>query len=645
MRKFFGRANFAFATAALLSARRGLSPYEQAVLALNPDAWWRLDEASGLTAVDSVGGWNAVATTGVTVNQTGAGANTGKAFDLNGTNNNLGVPYSAALGTKFNYAGAFWIVAWVKPDDYENISPRIIDFEAAWLFFMSGGNLTFQVPMSTTNAAAPYNATLTTGAWNFVAGMISAAHAPKVYIANAANGWTVTESPTSPTTGVGTRGTESTYGIGIGYRQNGPGRWMDGGIDSVAIGSGNPTLAQLQGVVDAAAPFDDGPYSGAWSWFTEPRAQRVGNRTFLAGVDASGNARAYDYNHATDFMRSVILHSTLGADDHNNPALLVRASDSRLLAFYSAHNGSEYYLRVSTNPLDATAWGTEATLDSSLGMDSYTYANPIQLTGETNDPIWLFFRGDPPGATGWAQYFSKSEDGGATWAAATRWLANGSERPYAKFIQNGDSRIDFACTDGHPVEVAGCSIYHGYYQGGNVYQSDGTLVGAIDAGPYLPSAFTQVYDGASVEAWVHDIVIDVGGNPVIAYAAFESTTDHRYRYAKWSGSAWIDNEIVAAGTNLYTAQLHYSGGISIDPADVNTVYLSREAGDADWEIWRYITADDGESWSGTKLTTESGRALRPYVVRGHGSDKKVAYFAGTYTSYTSYDTVIKLIDG
>jgi hypothetical protein len=384
--------------------------------------------------------------------------------------------------------------------------------------------------------------------------------------------------------------------------------------------------------------------SGGWSWFSSPNAVRVGDTTFISSV-YNGTVSVSSYNHSTGVLSNAFPLRAIGNDDHDNAALLVRASDNKLMAFYCHHLGTEYYQQVSTNALDVSAWGTASALDASLGMDSYTYANPIQLTGETNDPIWLFFRGDPPGAAQWGQYYSKSEDGGATWAAAVRWLANGAERPYIRFAQNGDARIDFSCTDGHPLNVATNSLYHGYYTAGNLYKSDGTLVGAIDAGPYAPSAFTKIYDGTTNRAWVQDIAIDNNGDVVVVYDVFPSTTDHRYRFARWAGSSWSDAEVATAGTYLYAAEPYYSGGAAIDPLDVDILYLSRDTGGANHQMWKYITADDGATWTGAQLTSGSSRAIRPFVVRGHGGDKKLAYMLGTYTTFTNYDTSIILSDG
>src|SRR5690606_20368411 len=111
------------------------------------------------------------------------------------------------------------------------------------------------------------------------------------------------------------------------------------------------------------------------------------------------------------------------------------------------------------------------------------------------------------------------------------------------------------------------------------------------------------------------------------------------RYAKWNGSARVDNEVCAAGTYLYSEQPYYSGGICIKPDDVNTVFASRETGDGVHQIWKAVTEDGGANWTLTQRTSGSDKAFRPVVAAS-----KVFYVTGTYTSYTNYDTRIEVLD-
>lgn len=386
--------------------------------------------------------------------------------------------------------------------------------------------------------------------------------------------------------------------------------------------------------------------SGVWTWFNEARALRVANTSVIGAVNRDGDVVVHLYDH--DVMKwdnTVTLHAGLEVDDHNNPSLLVRASDSRLMAFYCRHNkDSDYFMRVSMRPNDASAWNEEVNIGQQLGISRVSYANSVQLTGESSSSIFLFLRGDS--GIGWGHYYSRSLDDGVTWSTAIRWLDNGSDRPYLKLARNGPDRIDFALTSGHPATALTNSVYHGYYQHGNLHQSDGTLVGPLNGGPYHPTDFTTVYDGTDNHAWIHEIVIDDDGSPRLGFATFPTTTDHRYHYARWNGAVWSHSQISTAGTHLYAEELYYSGGMGIDPGNVNVVYASRDTGDGVHQIWKYSTFDDGITWdAGTKLTANSDRSLRPFVVRGASDNHYLVYFTGNYLSYTDFDTVVVLQEG
>ena len=378
-----------------------------------------------------------------------------------------------------------------------------------------------------------------------------------------------------------------------------------------------------------------------WTWFTDPRTIYYNGQTYFGYVDKSGSVKVRSLTHnGNQLSDEFTLHSALQVDDHANPSFLIRNSDKRVIAFYSAHNGSTIYKRVSTNPEDVTAWGAAASLDASLGGTQYSYTLPIQLTGEANEPIYLFYR-DWISSSDRCPWFSKSVDDGATWAAGTKLIANGTLRPYVKVAQNGDDRIDFAVSAAHPNEGVS-SLYHFYYQGGSYYKTDGTLIES--ALPLALSDMTLIYNATSVKSWVWDIAIDDDGHPVIVHAVFPTTSDHRYRYARWNGSSWVDNEITAAGGYLYAAEAYYSGGITIDPADVDVVYLSKVV-DEQWEIYKYITTNSGVSWAGRAITNESeAKNIRPTCVLNHVGDLKVIWLQGTYTTYTDYDMAVKGTD-
>lgn len=370
----------------------------------------------------------------------------------------------------------------------------------------------------------------------------------------------------------------------------------------------------------------------AWTWFNDPRCiEMPGGRILTGGVNSDNGA--IQLNWTDDSGATFSTFDLLGSgtvDDHDNPGLL-RRSDNHIMAMFCRHNGSQMYVSTSDNPGDPSAF-TRVDIDSQLGGGPYAYANPYQLTGEANDPIYLFYRsGTTPT---WSAYYSVSINGGTTWAAQTRLLDGDPTegRPYLKCAQNGNDRIDFACTDGNPAEVPTNSIYHFYYQGGSWYTSAGVSMGTP---PFtVATEPTEVYDGTTVRSWIWDIQIDeTTGYPVIVFATFPTTSDHRYNYARWNGSSWDVNEICAAGTGLYAAEPYYSGGVCIDPDDVNTVYASREASGV-WTLYKYVTANGGASFTETAFSTCED-AIRPYKIKGASL---LAAVAGPYTTYNSFKT-------
>lgn len=390
------------------------------------------------------------------------------------------------------------------------------------------------------------------------------------------------------------------------------------------------TLASL-GLADRAL--------GAWCWFQDPRAVYYNGNTYFGATNHLGDAMVYAYNHATNGYSSFSLHDALQIDDHDAPAFLIRASDQKILAFYSLHNGTNMRYRISSNAEDISAWAAEQTV--AVGGVN-TYANPIQLTGETNSPIYLFCRGSHTGgdqSNGAAERYVKSTDGGSTWGSSVEvyYIGSDASAAYAKLAPNGNARIDFAVTDGHPNDV-NSSIYHFYYEGDKYYTTDGSEIVSL---PVTPASASLVYDGSTIPGWIWDIAIDGDGNPIIVYDKIVSSSDHRYRYARWNGSAWVDNEICAAGGQLGgAADVYYAGGVYLDHAEPTIVYASRQVS-GQFEIYKYVTANGGTSFTETALTANSPQPqVRPIVPRGSTAPLKVMWYRGIYGDYLKYLTGI-----
>jgi len=373
---------------------------------------------------------------------------------------------------------------------------------------------------------------------------------------------------------------------------------------------------------------------GAWSWFTDPRALLLPSGRVVVGTaenDGKIALRWTDDGGATATRYQ--LEGAASVNDHDHPALLRRA-DGKLMAFYCRHNGSAFKVAISAAVDDPSSFST-TDIASSLGMGSYSYALPIQLVGETNEPIFVFFRGGTTPT--WSAYFSKSTDGGTTWPAATRLLDGdpSTGRPYLKACRNGSTRIDFACTDGHPASVSTNSIRHFYYEAGGWYASDGTSIGA----PPFDTAtdLTTVYNGSTNRAWIHDIKIGSDGHPRVVFAVFVSTTDHRYYYGRWTGSAWVTSQICTAGTKLYAAEDYYSGGVCLDSDDPNIVYASRGQGGGRWALYKYVTSNGGTSFAETDMGIDG---IRPFHIKGA---EAIAALNARYVTFSNYRSRVALL--
>jgi hypothetical protein len=294
-------------------------------------------------------------------------------------------------------------------------------------------------------------------------------------------------------------------------------------------------------------------------------------------LDASGNVVVAAYDGAGRRARTAMVHRDLGADDHNNPVLLVEP-DGRLTVFYSRHDGrSGLMYRRTERPGDIGAWGAERRMPGAGPRRGWAYPNPQHLAAERR--TFLFWRG-----LQWDPTFATRRDGGR-WSRPRMLLRvpgqSAVERPYIKFDGDGRGRIDFAFTPSHPSKYP-TSIYYARYRHGMFSRADGTRIAGMQDLPLLPRQVDTIYDASKtrVRAWVYDVAADRRGRPVIVYALIRGPHDHRYVYAAWNGRRWVTHTIVAAGGTIVRTgtQPFYSGGISLDHSDPRVAYLSRPVG-------------------------------------------------------------------
>ncbi len=393
---------------------------------------------------------------------------------------------------------------------------------------------------------------------------------------------------------------------------------------------------------------------GAWCWFGDPRAvyhAGVHRRTYVGWVTAAGDICVGALDHDTGKIETATLCEKLDADDHANPAILVRP-DGRLMVFHTAHSHASVPMRVSisTNPEDISAWRPAVEIRANTpGNRGFCYPNPVQLSAE-NNRIYLFWRGG-----NWKPNYATSDDG-FHWSPP-RTLIEGrgrqaDNRPYCKFATNGRDRFDVAFTTGHPRNEPHNSIYYAACREGTLFRADGTRVQTLSDGPLSFEDADLVYDGAArgARAWIWDIAIDPQGRPVLVYAVLPAESRHLYHYARWDGQRWIDHEICTAGgwfpqtpVGRREREPHYSGGVILDHENPSVVYLSRPHGGT-FEIERWTTRDGGATWRSEQITDNSrANNVRPFVARFHPpTEPGLFWMRGQYVHYTNFHTAIMM---
>jgi hypothetical protein len=383
---------------------------------------------------------------------------------------------------------------------------------------------------------------------------------------------------------------------------------------------------------------------GAWCWFQDERALIYRDKLTVGSISRQGDVQATTWELKRGRIGIATLRGKFQVDDHNVPGFLLRR-DGRLMAFYTEHGGQRMYHRTSVKPFDATAWEPELSFDAGL-TTRFTYANPFQLSREGRR-IYFFYRNLDFNPT-----WSASDDDGKTWSDGRNHIYyQKGDRPYVKYASDGLEAIHFAFTDGHPNRPFLNNLYHAYYRQGGLYRSDGTFLHQLAEGPVKTTEATRIYDGTGPagEAWVWDIHLDPARHPVIVYSSHPSSTDHRYRYARWNGTAWEDQQIAYAGKRLYEREAYYSGGICLDPDNINVVCLSSDVNiengqpnaSGHREIYRGETRDGGKTWAWQALTANSTKDnLRPIVPAGHPGKTFVLWYRGTYRTYVDFEAEV-----
>ncbi len=396
---------------------------------------------------------------------------------------------------------------------------------------------------------------------------------------------------------------------------------------------------------------------GAWCWFSDPRAIYTDRRVITGWVKSNGTIEAALFDISNQSIQTSDLYFRLEKDDHNNPAF-VKTSEGNVLAMYTRHSLKDLFINeLYSAGNDFSIRGPQLIHPISkkelekFPRETITYANPFLLE-EEEDRIYCFGRW-----TGFKPNMMWSDDHGRTWTKSRVFITNypfdPGNRPYVKYYSDGKSRIHFVFTDGHPRIEPTNSVYHAYYEKGKFYKTDGSLIRDIENIPFEPGDASTIYRSNEEEgrSWIADIGQDDKGNPVVLYTKSPEETDHRYWYARFDGSKWLNYEICKSGKWFPQTQPgqterepHYFGGLTIHPDNAKVVYLSRQVKGI-FEIERWETPDFGKTWKHESVTENSEfDNVRPFIPRGlNANDPEVVLWMENqkYIHYTDFRSSIK----
>ena len=411
---------------------------------------------------------------------------------------------------------------------------------------------------------------------------------------------------------------------------------------------------------------DDTSYSGtivadegAWCWFADPRAlhyenaEGTINATYIGYIDVHGNVKATQYDWVKHRKTDVLIRSYFQPDDHNNPTFVV-LPDERVMIFYTRHTDeAKIWYRISKKPGDITALGDEKYLATA---NNTTYPSPFILSDDPQH-VYLCWRG-----IGWhptiARITIPDENDNCSFDFGPKQIVQSTgARPYAKYQSNGKDKIYLSYTTGHPDNEMPDWLYfnvidinHG--NGPILRDINGKQLSIINNGTFNVNKnesyknsypATIVDNTANIRNWVWQIVLDKDEHPVIAYPHIDDArTTHVYWYARWTGSEWRRTWVQYAGhafhQNWNSTERCYSGGMSLDPENVNDLYLSiptkngQYNKDGVYEIWKYTIDDEGNVSGSEQITQNSAKNnARPFVIPGSkNSPMRVAWMNGDY---------------
>jgi hypothetical protein len=442
-----------------------------------------------------------------------------------------------------------------------------------------------------------------------------------------------------------------------------------------------PARAALDFVNGNLVQFND---NGAWTWYSDERAivDATGGR-LVVGVDVSGaglggsprdgavEATIFNFQSQTPQRTTLMGSGTLGPDDHNGPAFLLRP-DGKYLAQWTGHNANFLsYFRV----FDGNVWGAPTNFDwttagAASSGETASYSNPHYLSAENR--TYTFVRA----MDNRSPHILLSTNYGDTWSYYGKLVrpstnfSVGYNPGYFRYSDNGVDRIDFICTEAHPRDYL-TSIYHGYISNGMSFKTDGTLMDSNltstnNSNVPFSYSFTPVFTNGTVlppgqtnyRCWNDDVqrypdgtiecIISarINQSASTGYPDTGVNPNHAFFFCRYDGAKWTPTYLGQAGFKLYSSEGDYVGLGCLSPNDPNTIYISTQYDpravqpgvkdtnpqySAAREIWKGVTTNHGANFTWTPVTQNSARDnLRPIVPAWDANNTALIWFRGTY---------------
>ena len=398
---------------------------------------------------------------------------------------------------------------------------------------------------------------------------------------------------------------------------------------------------------------------GAWCWFADPRALHYENEagtinaTYIGCIDVHGNVKATQYDWIKKRKTDVLVRSYFQPDDHNNPTFVI-LPDERVMIFYTRHTDeARIWYRISRKPGDISELGDEKFLATA---NNTTYPSPFILSDDPQH-IYLCWRGINWHPTIARLTMPDADDNCRFDFGPKQIVQSTGARPYAKYQSNGKDKIYLSYTTGHPDNEMPDWLYFNVI---DINKGNGPILrdingkqlkkiadGAFNVNKtdsYASSNPATIVDKtANIRNWVWQIALDKNEHPVIAYPHIDDAkTTHVYWYARWNGTKWVNTWVQYAGhafhQNWNSTERCYSGGMSLDPDNINDMYLSIPTKDGQYnkdgvyEIWKYTIDDNGKVAGSEQITRNSAKNnVRPFIIPGSkNSPLRLAWMNGDY---------------